>query len=348
MEFNYYYGSQADQFSFIRIPKVMLTEELFAGLSIPAKVLYGVLLDRMTLSRKNAWFDEGNRVFIIYQIGEIQEDLGFSKKKAMELLSELEKFGLLEKKRRGHGLPNILYVKSFMTGFDAGKADSNGLAEGKMSARGSETGTSGPESTGSRSAAEGTSRSDGLGTSRVPDPGLLRVPVSAPLKSKTEINHTDWNNIESDQIISAPPQGDLMTQRGLDAIRLDENPSDTMAAYRDLIRENIGYDDLLIAHPHDKELIEGIADLILETVISRKEYLLIASSSYPSEVVRSKFLKLQYSHIEYVLFCMERNTTKVNNIKKYLLAALFNAPSTIDGYYRAEVNHDMYGVPAGK
>ncbi len=116
MKFNYYYGSQADQFSFIRIPKVMLTEELFSGLSIPAKVLYGVLLDRMTLSRKNAWFDEDNRVFIIYQIGEIQEDLGFSKKKAMDLLAELEKFGLLEKKRRGHGLPNILYVKSFMTG----------------------------------------------------------------------------------------------------------------------------------------------------------------------------------------------------------------------------------------
>ena len=134
MEFNYYYGSQADQCSFIRIPKVMLTEELFSGLSIPAKVLYGVPLDRMTLSRKNAWFDEDNRVFIIYQIGEIQEDLGFSKKKAMELLAELEKFGLLEKKRRGHGLPNILYVKSFMTGFDAGKADSNGLVEGKMKA----------------------------------------------------------------------------------------------------------------------------------------------------------------------------------------------------------------------
>ena len=94
MEFNYYYGSQADQFSFIRIPKGMLTEETFSSLSIPAKVLYGVLLDRMTLSRKNGWFDDENRVFIIYQIGEIQEDLGFPKKKAMELLAELEKFGL--------------------------------------------------------------------------------------------------------------------------------------------------------------------------------------------------------------------------------------------------------------
>ena len=139
-----------------------------------------------------------------------------------------------------------------------------------------------------------------------------------------------------------------MTQMRSDAMRLDKDPSETIAAYRALIREKIGYEDLLIAHPHDRELVDGIADLILETVISQKEYMLIASSSYPAEVVRSKFLKLQYSHIEYVLFCMERNTTKVNNIKKYLLAALFNAPSTIDGYYRAEVNHDMYGVLVGK
>lgn len=139
-----------------------------------------------------------------------------------------------------------------------------------------------------------------------------------------------------------------MTQMRSDAMRLDEDPSETVAAYRELIRDNIGYDDLLIAHPHDRELVEGIADLILETMISRKEYILIASSSYPAEIVKAKLMKLKFSHIEYILFCMERNTTKVNNIKKYLLAALFNAPSTIDGYYRAEVNHDMYGVPAGK
>ena len=116
--FNYYYGSQADQFSFIRIPKIMLIDNTFSDLSLQAKVLYGVLLDRMSLSRKNGWLDAENRVFIIYQIGEIQKDLGFSKKKSIDLLAELEKFGLLEKKRRGHGLPNILYVKSFMSDAD--------------------------------------------------------------------------------------------------------------------------------------------------------------------------------------------------------------------------------------
>ena len=331
MEFNYYYGSQADQFSFIRIPKVMLTEETFSSLSIPAKVLYGVLLDRMTLSRKNAWFDEENRVFIIYQIGEIQEDLGFSKKKAIDLLSELEKFGLLEKKRRGHGLPNILYVKSFMTGLDAVKANTEMLSAEKKRSRGDGSATSGLKAAVSRSAAEGTSRSDGLGTCRVQDSSPLEVRILAPLKNKTDINHTEWNDIESDQILSA----------GSDAMRCDDDTLTDTDAYEQIIRENISYDDLLIAHANDRELIEGIAALILETVLAQGETIVIASNRYPAAVVKSKFLKLTYSHIEYVLFCLKRNTTKVNNIKKYLLAALFNAPSTISGYYQAEVNHDM-------
>lgn len=95
MKFNYYYGYQSDQFSFIRIPRVMLTDETFAPLSLPAKMLYSVFLDRMGLSMRNSWFDEQNRVFIIYQISEIQEDLGFSKRKAMDYLAE--RFGRKEK-----------------------------------------------------------------------------------------------------------------------------------------------------------------------------------------------------------------------------------------------------------
>jgi len=123
MTFNYYFGSQAEQFSFVRIPRIMLTDAAFQELSLASKVLYGVLLDRMSLSMKNNWFDEENRVYIIYQIGEIQEDLGLTKRKAMVLLSELEDFGLLEKKRRGHGLPNILFVKSFMPDQTAEQAE---------------------------------------------------------------------------------------------------------------------------------------------------------------------------------------------------------------------------------
>ena len=156
------------------------------------------------------------------------------------------------------------------------------------------------------------------------------------------MNNTYRSKTESDPIVST---GEEMPARQ-DAIRSEEKRyTDTPAVrakiYEQIIRENICYDDLLISHAEDRELIDGITDLILETVVGTRDEILIASSRYPAEVVRSRFLKLNYSHIEYVLHCLRQNTTKVKNIRKYLLATLFNAPSTMDGYYQAEVNHDM-------
>ena len=111
--------------------------------------------------------------------------------------------------------------------------------------------------------------------------------------------------------------------------------------YGEIIKSNIEYDALLQANKFDEKLVQGIFELILETVVSQSETILIASERYPAALVKSKFLKLNYMHIDYVISCMKKNTTKVKNIKKYLLAALFNAPLTIDGYYQAEVNADM-------
>ena len=337
MKFNYYYGAQADQFSFVRIPRIMLTGKEFQVLSMAAKMLYGVLLDRMSLSMKNGWFDEDNRVYIIYQISEIQDDLGFSKKKAMELLSELEDFGLLQKKRRGRGLPNILYVKSFMEDASARSTETGSSDTKDKEDRGSEVSTTKKETLGSSD-----SRSAESWTLGVPETVLIEVPGSGALKNQTNINNTYNNKTESNPIVST---GEEMSVRQ-DAIRSEEKRyTDTPAVrakiYEQIIRENICYDDLLISHAEDRELIDGITDLILETVVGTRDEILIASSRYPAEVVRSRFLKLNYSHIEYVLHCLRQNTTKVKNIRKYLLATLFNAPSTMDGYYQAEVNHDM-------
>ena len=123
---------------------------------------------------------------------------------------------------------------------------------------------------------------------------------------------------------------------GLDCDMIDE-----MRVYEEIIKENISFGDLLIAHPFEKETIEEIMQLSLETVLNKNQTMVIASNTYPMSLVKSKFLKLGYYHIEYVLGCLSNNTSKVKNIKKYLLAALFHAPSTMDSYYRAEVNHDM-------
>lgn len=114
-----------------------------------------------------------------------------------------------------------------------------------------------------------------------------------------------------------------------------------MTIYQEIIKENIEYPYL--AERYGQERTDEVVDLMLETVLSQRPYIRIAGDDYPREIVRSRFLKVNYSHIEYVFDCLDKNTTKVRNIKAYLLAALYNAPATMDSYYRAEVNHDLYG-----
>lgn len=115
MRFNYYTKSEARQFSFICIPKVLMTEESFDSLSIQSKLLYGMLIDRMSSACKNQWIDEEKRVYIVYPIHEIQKDLKVSRHKAVDCLSELERIGLVEKRLRGNGRATHLYVKNFVT-----------------------------------------------------------------------------------------------------------------------------------------------------------------------------------------------------------------------------------------
>ena len=130
---------------------------------------------------------------------------------------------------------------------------------------------------------------------------------------------------------------------GSDEIRLEFDKKTETFGYQRIIKRNIEYDVLKERYPHDADMIDGIVDIILETVISDGDYILIGGNNYPKELVKSKLLKLNMCHIIYVLDCMRKNTTKVNNIRKYLLAALYNAPSTMDSYYQAAVNHDFYG-----
>lgn len=113
MTFSYYEKEQADQYSFIRIPKAMLAEDIFAPLSIQAKILYGFLLDKLGIAMENQWIDDDNRAYVLYPISEIMEDMNVSKKKAIASLNELVNVGLVEKKLQGFGQPGILYVKKF-------------------------------------------------------------------------------------------------------------------------------------------------------------------------------------------------------------------------------------------
>ena len=146
--------------------------------------------------------------------------------------------------------------------------------------------------------------------------------------NNTDINKTDINETEINQ--SYPITSDNFQKK--------KDVMEEMRAYREVIHENIDY------QYHAKEDVDELVELIVEVMMMPEDSMIrIAGVEKPVALVKSRFMKLNYSHIEYVLFCLNRNTTKVGNIKAYLLTALYNAPATINSYYQAEVNHDMYG-----
>lgn len=384
MAFEYYYGTQADQFNFIRVPKLLMHDVAFTELSVDAKMLYGLLLDRMNLSMKNGWFDDENRVYIIYQITEIMDDMNMARGTAVKYLNELEKFGLVEKKKRGLGLPNIIYVKSFLTQRDCRNLE--GETEPKKDENMAET----PINT--QKSKNCTSRSSNIrlqevqnldfkdsknctsGSSEIRFQEVQDLDPNNTNKSNTNINNNNINNTNSNNtkknntefvnISSYPLLGSdnldvtgpkdctnvvqefgnlvkgIAEQKRPDKMRKDDGLSE-FNDYMKYIKEVIDYDALIDRRPLEKSEIDGIVNLIVETIISDNDYIVISSNKFPKEVVKSRFSKLTMSHIEYVLECMNQNTTDIKNIKKYLLAALYNAPTTIDSYYRARVNHDM-------
>ena len=164
------------------------------------------------------------------------------------------------------------------------------------------------------------------------NPAQLNINRSSKEKSKKDLSSTEGSNPV--QSIPQTPRGS--DRAGRDWMREREN-------YRELILENIEYDYLIRNHPLDRDRLDELVELMVDTVCSHRETIRIAGDDYPAEVVKSRFLKLNSSHIEYVLDRMRENTTYVRNIKKYLMAALYNAPATIDSYYTSLVSHDMYG-----
>ena len=174
-----------------------------------------------------------------------------------------------------------------------------------------------------------------------PDMDLPRLETPAQINIDqriTDESNTDLSNTHS--ILSDKARPSVLA--ALEAKRKEAEYRD-MDMYREIIKENIGYDYLLSDLPYDHDRLEEILELLVETVCSTKKYIRVAGADYPAEVVRSRLLKLDMEHIRFVFDCLNENTTKIRNIKQYLLTTLYNAPATIGNYYSALVQHDLYG-----
>ena len=280
MAFDYFYEEQSQQFAFYRIPKVLFTDNRFQKISTEGKVLYGLLLDRVSLSRENGWIDEEGRVYIIFTLNAIRQAMNCAEKSAIKYLTELEDFGLIERIRQGLGKPAIIYVKNFIDQYNLQVKTCNNSSSG---------------------------------------------PVEVPVQDQYNLqpNYTNNNNTEinnTNPILSG-----------------DEE----RMGYEQFLKDQLDVEILKQEYPHDREMIDGILELILDVLCSKRKMIRIAGDDKPVNVVKGRFMKLTIEHIRYVMNCLQENTTKIRSIKQYMLAALYNAPSTIDGYYRAEVNHDM-------
>ena len=285
MTLDYFYGQAGELFSFFRIPKALFQEQRFQDLSADAKTLYGILLDRMSLSVKNEWFDKKGRVFIIFTIEDVKRTLRCADNKATRLLRELEKFGLIERKRRGQGKPCLVYVKNF-------SAESS-----KESVKNRDN----DDSCGSKIACQDPVKSRGI----------------KKKENKTEMNNT--NLILSDE-------SEKMKNREL----LEEYFS-----------HSLEIDLLLRLYPDDEDTLYQIVNLLVDTCATNRKLLHIAGDDKPAEVVRSRFMKLNADHIRFVLKCLAENSSPIRNMKQYLLASLYNAPTTMQLSYQNQTNHDL-------
>ena len=285
MTLDYFYGQAGKLFSFYRIPKALFQEQRFQNLSTDVKTLYGILLDRMSLSVKNEWFDKQGRVFIIFTIEDVKRALCCADNKATRLLRELEEFGLIERKRRGQGKPCLVYVKNFSS----------------ESSKESVKNRDNDDSCGSKIACQDPVKSRGI----------------KKKENKTEMNNT--NLILSDE-------SEKMKNREL----LEEYFS-----------RSLEMDLLLRLYPDDEDTLYQIVNLLVDTCATNRKLLRIAGDDKPAEVVRSRFMKLNADHIRFVLKCLAENSSPIRNMKQYLLASLYNAPTTMQLSYQNQTNHDF-------
>ena len=307
----YFYGQQAEQFSFYRVPKLLFTDRKFSKISMEAKFLYGILLDRMNLSAKNGWFDEKGRVYIIFPVNEVMEALDCGKQKAARLLEELETKGdLIERVRQGLGKPNLIYVKNFFT------PESNFLKFENHTSGGSKI-----------------------------EPA--EVPKSAP-------NNINQNNTENSNTNLSFPSVENENEPESEASLQSEYSYDSNSETEPVYEENrkhseyrsyfwdwLEFDQLIEKYDMQEDLLYEILEIMVDVVCSKRKTIRVSGDDKPTEVVRSQFMKITREHIEFIMHCMKENTSKIKNMKQYLLATIYNAPLTMGNYYSSLAQYHM-------
>lgn len=322
-EFDYYYGAESEQFSFVRVPRVLFTDkEHFDNLSNEAKLMYGLLLERMSLSRKNNQIDKHNRVYIIFPVEEIEESLDVGHEKALNLLKELDDqsgIGLVKKKRRGLGQPSILYVKNFIVKGEqntdrvpTSRSTENEFREfGKTDFKKSEN-----------------------QTSENPKNRLLEV-------RKSDSNNIDINNTDMsytyDQSIARSQAGIQNFSPGADGL-IDAIERSTV---EEKVKKQIDY-DCLISHPDSSvvQMAEEIKALMVDVLCGERS-VVSEGKRVSEETAKAAYRKITFDHVQYVMKSLVSYPDKISRIDRFLTVSLFNSVYTLTNSTFAGFKYDM-------
>lgn len=306
--FPYHYGYEAESYTFYRVPKVLFTEPEFRSLSTDARLLYGLMLDRMQLSIRSGWADDEGRIYIIFTVESIMEALACGNKKAGQLLAELDErkgVGLISRVRQGQGRPDRIYVH---------KCINEDMSKRHLK----------------------TCQKDISEHVEITLPDMSERHANKKEKNKTEKKETDL-------IKSHPPDEGACSGKFREHETGRRFDGMDQMGYLEYFEDSLSLDVLRLDFPYERDQLEEIRLLLAETCSSRKEYIRISGEERPAAEVRNRFMSLNSEHIRYVLECLKGTTTRVHNIRQYLLAALYNAPLTMSNYYDAAVRHDLYG-----
>lgn len=343
--FEYFSSVGIEKFTFYRLPKALFTNPVFKDLSCESKILYGLLLDRASVSKKNRWIDENNRVYVHMQQVEVQEMLSIGKGKAVTIFKELESIGLIIRKKLGQGNPTRIYVMNFSS-VVPDEVDHDLIEDNsETSTRNNETEVltsknRKSEIAGNSETSSQNSETEVL-TSKIRKSALPKNESHASnYKSKTNMSK---NNLSFYPSTDEPDRKSAPLTTAQDRVNEGQDEySRKLLESEEAIKEQINYAYLQNERRISENTLDLIVDILANAYMRTDGDITINGNTVPISIVKREYKKLTPEHIEYVLDCIDEQSksNSIRNLRSYLQSTLYNAPHNIDLHYDTMVNYD--------
>ena len=342
MQFDYFYGNEAEQFTFYRIPKILITSPHFKKISDSAKLLYGLMLDRMSLSIRNGWLDDDNRAYIFFTTNDVMEQMCCGTEKATKMLTELDSekgIGLIERVKQGQGKPAIIYLKKFYELEDTARStklseiESQDFQESKVKTfENRKTRLSKIESQDFRKSKNKTFENRKSGLSEIEKQDFRKSKCNYNNINNTDINNTDINYIY-------PINQDNYNIQNSDT-QTEEEWIDRYTKTVDEIKKHIDYDYLI--DYAERDIVDEVVNIMAEVMTVPRPKYKIEGDFVEYDAVLNNLKKITAEQLEVCLLAYSRQRQRIRNPKAYWISVLYNIPLTSNIVLQNMVNSDLY------